>query len=86
MSTVMRMLIPHIPIVNIHRAILVGALDGFVDEDVDYAMRLNHAGVAVELHVYPGAPHGFDALLPNAAVSKQANADIHAWIAKHYAH
>lgn len=34
----------------------VGAIDGFHDEDVDYAVRPNHAIVATELHVYPGAP------------------------------
>ncbi|MCE0464170.1 alpha/beta hydrolase [Pseudomonas uvaldensis] len=38
----------------------VGALDLFVDEDVAYAMGLSQAGVGVELHVYPGAPHMFD--------------------------
>jgi acetyl esterase/lipase len=66
--------------------ITVGALDGFVDEDIDYALRLNRAGVPVELHVYPGAAHGFESITPKAAVSKQATADIHAWIKKHYAH
>lgn len=40
--------------------ILVGTLDLFLDEDLDYAQRLIHARVPVELHVYPGAPHGFD--------------------------
>jgi triacylglycerol lipase len=39
--------------------IQVGALDLFVDENVDYAKRLIAAGVACELHVYRGAPHGF---------------------------
>ena len=38
----------------------VGALDLFLEEDVAFAMRLSRAGVAVELHVYPGAPHMFD--------------------------
>lgn len=38
----------------------VGALDLFVDEDVAYAMGLSQAGVAMELHVYPGTPHMFD--------------------------
>jgi acetyl esterase/lipase len=42
--------------------IAVGALDLFLDEDLDYALRLVRAGAPVELHVYPGAPHGFDAL------------------------
>lgn len=66
--------------------IVVGALDGFVDEDVDYAARLNRAGVETELHVYPGAPHGFDALLPRSAVARRCDADMAAWVAKHYAH
>lgn len=39
--------------------IQVGALDLFVEEDVDYARRLHNAGVPCELHVYPGAPHSF---------------------------
>ncbi|MNI83347.1 alpha/beta hydrolase fold protein [compost metagenome] len=38
----------------------VGALDLFLEEDVAFAMRLSRSGVAVELHVYPGAPHMFD--------------------------
>ena len=40
--------------------IAVGALDLFLAEDMDYAQRLIEAGVAAELHVYPGAYHGFD--------------------------
>ena len=55
--------------------ISVGALDLFLDEDLDYARRLSAAGVAVETHVYPGAIHGFD-MIPNAAVTKQAKADL----------
>jgi acetyl esterase/lipase len=38
----------------------VGAIDLFVDEDVDYARRLVDAGVQTELIVVPGAFHGFD--------------------------
>ena len=37
----------------------VGSVDGFLDEDVEYAMRLNRVGVPTELHVYPGACHGY---------------------------
>ncbi len=53
----------------------VGALDLFVDENIEYAQRLNQAGVPTELHVYPGAFHGFDVFAPSARVSKQFKAD-----------
>lgn len=39
--------------------IAVGALDLFLEEDLEYARRLMRAGVPTELHVYPGAYHGF---------------------------
>jgi acetyl esterase/lipase len=48
----------------------VGSLDLFLSEDVDYAHRLIRAGVATELHVYPGAFHGFDAF-PGTRLSAQ---------------
>lgn len=60
----------------------VGALDGFLDEDVDYAMRLIHAGVPTELRVYPGGPHGFDALLPGTALARRARRDMEEWLAR----
>jgi len=53
----------------------VGALDLFVDENIQYAQRLIQAGVPTELHVYPGAFHGFDIFAPSATVSKQFKAD-----------
>lgn len=62
--------------------IMVGGFDGFLDENIDYAQRLIHAGVAVELHVYPGAPHGFDLLAPDAPVSVQARSDLDAWLGR----
>lgn len=40
----------------------VGSLDLFSEECIEYAQRLNQAGVMTELHVIPGAFHGFDAL------------------------
>ncbi|MGA7915616.1 MAG: alpha/beta hydrolase, partial [Candidatus Acidiferrales bacterium] len=49
----------------------VGALDLFVDEDVEYARRLINAGVPTELLVMPSAYHGFDVLVSDAAVSKR---------------
>lgn len=60
--------------------LMVGSLDGFADEDITYAQRLNQAGVAVELHVYPGAPHGFEGFAPQSAVSRQARRDLNHWL------
>jgi acetyl esterase/lipase len=62
--------------------VVVGALDGFVDEDVEYAQRLNRAGVPTELHLYPGAPHGFERFGGATAVSARAQAAIEAWLAR----
>ena len=39
--------------------IVVGALDLFLEENIEYARRLIRAGVPTELHVIPGAFHGF---------------------------
>ncbi|MGZ0217627.1 MAG: alpha/beta hydrolase [Acidimicrobiales bacterium] len=66
--------------------VMVGSLDGFADEDIDYATRLNHAGVAVELHVYPGAPHGFDGFAGSSAVARQARRDINHWLGAQLQH
>jgi acetyl esterase/lipase len=62
--------------------VVVGGLDGFVEEDVDYALRLNRAGVPTELHVYPGACHGFEGIAPDAVVSQQAKHDVDTWLAR----
>lgn len=51
--------------------VCVGAEDLFCDENIDYARRLNEAGVATELAVFPGLYHGADGFVPNAAVSKR---------------
>lgn len=39
--------------------ISVGALDLFLEENLEFTRRLARAGVPVELHVVPGAYHGF---------------------------
>lgn len=54
--------------------IATGAIDLFVDEDLDYAKRLIAAGVACELHVYPGAFHAFN-IVPDARVAQAARRD-----------
>ena len=48
---------------------ICGALDLFLEEDLDYARRLIRAGVPTELHIYPGAPHGF-MFMPDTQVSR----------------
>jgi acetyl esterase/lipase len=52
----------------------VGQLDIFRDESVAYAQRLQPR-VPTELHVHPGAPHGFELFAPDADVSRRAIAD-----------
>jgi acetyl esterase/lipase len=53
----------------------VGDLDIFRDESIDYARRVAAAGNSVELHVHPGCPHGWERVIPNAAVSQRSRAD-----------
>jgi acetyl esterase/lipase len=48
----------------------VGTHDLFHDEDVAYAERLTAAGVPCQVEVVPGAFHGFDTIVPKAAVSQ----------------
>ena len=55
--------------------ISVGTQDLFVDEDIAFAQQLIAADVPVELHVYPGAFHGAEVLVPSAALSRRMIAD-----------
>ena len=50
--------------------IATGALDLFLEEDLEYARRLTRAGVPTELHVYPGAYHGFQLAGPTAVTRR----------------
>lgn len=61
--------------------ISTGALDLFLEEDLDYARRLIRAGVPTELHVYPGAFHAFD-LAPGVDVADRARRDSRAALAR----
>lgn len=54
--------------------IAVGALDLFLEEDVEYARRLIRAGVPTELHVYPGTFHGYQ-MVAQAQVTQKAMRD-----------
>jgi acetyl esterase/lipase len=53
----------------------VGELDIFRDECIDYARRVAAAGISSELHVYAGAPHGFERMAPNSSVAQRAVTD-----------
>lgn len=54
----------------------VGALDLFVEENLEYARRLMREGVPTELHVYPGACHGFQVLAPASSVARANDSDV----------
>ena len=60
----------------------VGDLDGLLDEDVAYAGGLAHAGVPVELHVYPGAYHGSAISVSGTKLSQRWIADELAALAR----
>ncbi len=60
--------------------ISVGALELFLDEDVEFAKRLARAGVPVELHVYPGGYHGFDIMPSEVPVVVASQRDSLAWL------
>jgi acetyl esterase/lipase len=60
--------------------VVVGTADGFCDEDIEYAKRLNQAGVPTELHVYPGAPHGFDAFVPGVPIARRGRREMKEWL------
>ena len=61
--------------------VYVGAVDGFCDEDLDYAQRLSQAGVPTELHMYPGAPHGFD-YVPWTEIGTRCARQVEEWLAR----
>jgi len=56
--------------------ICVGAEDLFRDENIEYARKLNEAGVPAELTVYPGLFHGADVFMPTAKLSKRVDFDF----------
>lgn len=60
----------------------VGAAETYRDEAVTYATRIMAAGGLCELHVWPGAFHGFYTIAPDAAVSRACNAARDAWLAR----
>lgn len=57
----------------------VGSIDLFIAENLILAQRLIDEGVAVELHVYPGAYHGFSLVTP-ARCAQALVRDGTAWL------
>ena len=53
----------------------VGQLDIFCNEDIAYALKLSQAGIPVELHVHPGAQHGFELIAPVSKVAQRSTKD-----------
>jgi acetyl esterase/lipase len=51
--------------------VIVGELDLFLDESIQYAHKLLKHGVSTALHVYPGAYHGFDFLALDSDIGQQ---------------
>ncbi|WP_307834268.1 alpha/beta hydrolase [Paractinoplanes lichenicola] len=58
----------------------VGSAETFRDEDVAYASAIWRSGGQAELHVWPGGFHGFDMMVPQAAVSQDARAARVRWL------
>jgi acetyl esterase/lipase len=64
--------------------IAVGELDLFLQENIVYSQRLLDVDIPTELHIYPGAFHGFDSFVPGARISQRFTVDYctalkHAW-------
>ena len=53
----------------------IAALDLLMEEELDYARRLAHSGVPLEVHLYPATFHGFVPTCPHARVSVAAARD-----------
>lgn len=58
----------------------VGSAETFRDEDVAYATRIWQAGGQAELHVWPGGFHGFEGIVPHAAISQDAGVPRMRWL------
>ncbi|MGD9794260.1 MAG: alpha/beta hydrolase [Acidimicrobiia bacterium] len=58
--------------------VLINEKDPLADEGLAYAQRLSHAGVRTEVHVVPGAWHGFAMYMPKTGLARRMN---DAWLA-----
>jgi acetyl esterase/lipase len=60
----------------------VGSADGFRDEGIAFAGKLAQQGVAVDLRVYAGAPHGYG-MFQSWPTAARAARDTLDWAAQH---
>lgn len=60
----------------------VASADPFRDEVVGFASKLWAGGIATELHVWPGGPHGYDRIAPSAAISVLARKARLSWMGR----
>ena len=63
----------------------VGSAETFRDEVADYAHRIWEAGGEAELHIWAGGFHGYDGLVPDAAVSRATREARLDWIRRQLA-
>ena len=58
----------------------VGSVEVLRDQSVTYANRIWQAGGAAELHVWPGAYHGFDLFAPQSRIAQDARQARLRWL------
>ena len=59
-----------------------GSVETFRDEAIHYAQRLSQAGVSVDLHIWGGGFHGFDIMVPDAAISRASVTTRHDFLVR----
>jgi len=64
--------------------ISVGDVDLFIGEDLRFAQRLIRDGVSTELHVYPGAAHGFTAWGAETEIAQRCQREFWDAIIRHF--
>lgn len=64
--------------------ISVGSLDLFATENEAFAQKLKASGVPVELHVFAGAFHGSELIVPSAKVSQQSREALVGYMARQF--
>lgn len=63
---------------------LIGTLDPFLDETLDYLQNLAMAGSRIHYSIWGRCYHGFDSILPWAKVSQAAHDELIHWIRKFF--